>query len=83
MDDSIEQPVVSVLQTAHKMLCNAETIAFETRQDFCLESDGEFMTPMHSKIGHAMRMHSERLASWYGRKQLMPDHIKITSSISF
>ena len=27
------------------------------------------MIPVHSKIGKDMRIHSERLVSWYGRKQ--------------
>ena len=29
------------------------------------------MIPVHSKIGHDMRMHFEGLVSWYGRKQLI------------
>ena len=33
------------------------------------------MIPVHSKIGHEMRMHFERLVSWYGRKQLIPIYI--------
>ena len=39
-------------------------------------SDGGFMIPVHSKIGHEMRMHFERLVSWYGRKQFRPVNIE-------
>ena len=41
-----------------------------------LGSDGGFMVPVHSKIGHELRMHFERLVNWYGRKQLIPVHIE-------
>ena len=56
------------LTCAHKVLCSAGEIACKGRQDFCFGCDGGFMIPVHSKIGHAMRMHFERLVSWYGRK---------------
>ena len=34
------------------------------------------MLPMHSKIGQEMRVHFERLVSWFGRKQLIPVYIE-------
>ena len=57
------------LTGAHHVLCSAGEIACKGRQDFYLGSDGGFMIPVHSKIGHEMRMHIGRLVSWYGRRQ--------------
>ena len=43
---------------------------------FCLGSDGGFMIPVHCKVGHEMRVHSERLVNGDGRKQLIPVYIE-------
>ena len=64
------------LTAVHKVLCSAGEIACKGRQDFYLGSDGGFVIPVHSNIGHEMRMHFERLVSWNGRKQLIPVHIE-------
>ena len=53
------------LTGAHKVLCSGGEIVCKGRQDFYLESDGGFMIPSHSKIGHEMRMHFERYVSWH------------------
>ena len=45
----------------HRVLCNAREIACKGGQDFYLGSDGGFVIPVHSKIGHEVRMHFE---SW-------------------
>ena len=60
------------LAGSHKVLCSAGEIVCKGRHDFFLGSDGGCVIPVHSKIGHAMRMHFERLVNWYGRKQLIP-----------
>ena len=48
----------------------------EKHQDFFLGSVGGFVTPVHSKIGQEMRIHFERLVSWYERKQLIPVYVE-------
>ena len=35
-----------------------------------------FVIPVQSRLGQGMRMHFERLVSWYGRKQLIPIYIE-------
>ena len=39
-------------------------------------ADRGFVFTVHSKIGHEIRMHFERLVSGYGRKQLIPVYIE-------
>ena len=34
------------------------------------------MIPVYNKSGHEMRMHFDRLVTWYGRKQLIPVYIE-------
>ena len=34
------------------------------------------MIPMYNKIGHGMRIHFEKLASWYGKNELIPVYLK-------
>ena len=46
------------------------------RRHFYLGHDGGFMIPVHSKIGQAMRMYSEKRVNWYGRTQLHPVYIE-------
>ena len=55
-----------------KVLCSAGDIACQGRQEFDCGSDSGIMIPVHSKIGQEMRIHFERLVSWYRRKQLIP-----------
>ena len=50
------------------MLCSAGDIACKGRQDFDSGSDGGFVIPVHSRIGHEMMMHFGSLVSWYERK---------------
>ena len=45
---------------AQKVVFSAREIACRGRQDFNLGSDGGFMIPVHSNIGHEMMMHFER-----------------------
>ena len=64
------------LTGVHKVLCRAGEIACKGRKDFYLRSDGGFMIPVYSKSGHEMRMHFDRLVTWYGRTQLIPVYIE-------
>ena len=56
------------LAGVHKVLCVAGEIASKGRQDLYLGADGGFMILVHSKIGHDMRMHFERLVIPYEKK---------------
>ena len=68
----------------HKKCCAVLQVSHaKGRQDFHLRSDGGFVIPVHSNIGNEMRMHFERLASWYGRKQLIPFFSRTTLSIFY
>ena len=72
------------LTGAHKVLCSAGQIACRGRKDgggqliYLGEIRRWFPTviPVHSKIGHALRMHFERLVNWYERRQLVPVYIE-------
>ena len=68
------------LTGVHKVLWSAAEIAYKGRQDFCLGSDCGFVIPVHSKVGHEMRKHSERLVNGDGRKQLIPVYMEDNSS---
>ena len=48
------------LTGVQKVLCSAGEIACKGPQDFYFGSDGGFMIPVHSNIGHEMLMHFER-----------------------
>ena len=61
------------LTGVHKVLCWRNRVH---RTISLFGSDGGFMIPVHSKLGHEMRMHFERLVSWYGRKQFRPVNIE-------
>ena len=54
-----------------KVLCCAGEIACKGRQAFHLGHDGGYMIPVHSKFGQEMRIHFERLVSWYRSTQLI------------
>ena len=56
---------------AHKVLCSA-AVACKGGQDFSLGYDGGYMIPIHSKIGHGMRTHFEKLVNWHGKNELIP-----------
>ena len=83
MEDSIEQPVVRQFQGCDEKrfvsISERKTQLEKSRAKdvfFYFGSDGGFMIPVRSKLGHTMRMHFERLVSWYGRKQLIPVYIE-------
>ena len=63
------------LTGVHKVLCSAAEIACKGRQDFYLGHDGGYMNPIHSKIGHGMRIHCEKLMNWYGKNELIPSSL--------
>ena len=54
----------------HKVLCSAAEIACKGRQDFYLGHDGGYMIPIHGKIGRGMRIHFEKLVSWFRKNEL-------------
>ena len=64
------------LSGAHKVFCSAGEIACNGHQNFYLGSGDGFVIPVHSKIGQEMRIHFERLVSWYGRIQLSAVYIE-------
>ena len=71
------------LTGAHKVFCSAAEIACKGRQDFHLGHDGGYMIPIHSKIGHGMRIHFEKLVNWHGKNELSFQSVsKTTFSIS-
>ena len=47
-------------------------IACEGHQDFDMGSDGGFMNTAHRKVGQEMRIHFERVMSWYQGTQVTP-----------
>ena len=55
-----------------KFLRSVGEIACEGHQDFHVGSDGGFMFTAHRKVGQEMRIHFERVVSWYQGTQLMP-----------
>ena len=56
----------------HNVMCSAAEIACKGRHDFYPGHDGEYMIPIHSKIGQGMRIHFEKLVNWYGKNELVP-----------
>ena len=56
----------------YKVLCSAADFACKGLQDFYLGHDGGYMIPIHSKIGHGMRIHFEKLVNWCGKNELIP-----------
>ena len=60
----------------HKVLCSAAQIACKERQDVYLGHDGGYMFPIHSKIGHGMRIHLEKLVNWHGKNELIPVYLE-------
>ena len=53
------------LTGVHKVLRSAAEIARVGRQDFYLGHDGGYMIPIYIKNGEEMRIHFEKLVSWY------------------
>ena len=55
----------------HKVYISAAEIACKGRQDFYLGHEGGYMIPIHSKIGHGMRTHLEKLVHRHGKNELI------------
>ena len=79
MEDSIEQPVVSVFLTVElaSFKVAMKTVCVDLRTEDSLVHTKCCAVLVKSrakdvKIGQEMRMHFERLVRWYGRKQLLP-----------
>ena len=60
----------------HNVLRSAAEIACKGRQDFYLGHDGGHMTPIHHTIGQGMRMHFDKMVSWYEKNELIPVYLE-------
>ena len=58
-----------------KVRCSAAEIAYREQQDFYVEHDGDYIIPIHIKIGQETIIHFEKLVNENGMRLLIPAYL--------